>query len=542
MKKLFFLACLFSCRVTLSPPPPPETIDHPFVAPPRVTIPESGVRRERLILPGAIPPPNPVTQTATPADLNQTIVLRYREDTEDPRAARAILLAMPGFLGGGASFDALARALVKRGTADNTPIEVWAIDRRANLLEDSRGMDTAEALQDPEIAHAYYFGTDTVGGAPFAGFLAQEELPFVSEWGLETHVEDLRRVLSFIPQQERKARVFLLGHSLGASFTEAFAAWRFSDGVRGADELAGLILLDGVLSGAPISEGEYLNGVSGAFPSPGVTEIRASSRVSELPFIGKEVYTVSEILALRALKDPSGIVEDEERDGLLRFLMSIGTVPQMTNRAALAFGFDEASGPLIIAISHLGESTGGPLETYQSLFGGTLLRPSDPNAIYDWVDAFETQPPELTPVDALAQSMSGGASNFYEWYFPSRLPLDLSAVGGAQITEDGYQASFGLRAFDGALIDAPVLAVAAGITTVKDYEALRGRIAATIGQGRPNQGATRNETAGFLVLDATSFGHLDPVTAPDSAQNPIPSAIQSFVLSNTLPGGVSVSF
>ncbi len=59
---------------------------------------------------------------------------------------------MPGFLGGGPSFDGIARSVVRRCTEDGFPVEVWAIDRRSNGMEDLAGMNDAESAGDAEIA------------------------------------------------------------------------------------------------------------------------------------------------------------------------------------------------------------------------------------------------------------------------------------------------------------------------------------------------------------------------------------------------------
>lgn len=525
-------------EVVLSVPEEPGVIDHPAAEVPSSTVPEAGVRREIFLVEGFTPPPNPETQGATPANLNATQVLRYRQDSEDPLPARAILIAMPGFLGGGASFDALARALVRRGL-DGQPLEVWALDRRSNLLEDLRGMDAAEALSDPAIARGYYFDGHTVGGQPFAGFRPQSSVDFLSEWGLATHAEDLRRIIARIPAEQRQARVFLLGHSLGASFAEAYAAWRFDDGVRGAEELAGIVLIDGALGDTPLSEDDYRNGSQGGlFSNPGLTGIRQTTRYTELPLLGLSTYTITELAALRVRNDPEGVVRDRERDQLLSFLLGLGSIPRVTNEAVLGFGFDDAFTPLSFAAIRLGRSAGGDLAPYESFLGGTLLQPADPDATYRWIDAPVAG--ERSSVSALSVAMSEGRSNFFEWYFPARLSLDLAAVAGADLPEDGYQASFGLRAFDGALIDAPILAVAAGLVPAPEYEAIRARVAPQVGPGRPQAGASRDQVEGFSVLDAVGFAHLDPLTAQDTPQNPVPGAILDFVRRNTAPGAVLV--
>lgn len=523
--------------------PPP--IDHPFVEMPASTVAEEGVRRDIFRVPGATPPANPVTGDETPSELNFTQVLRYRVDADPPVEARAIVVAMPGFLGGGGSIDGLARALVREGLEGGEAIEVWAIDRRSNLLEDLRGADAAEAQDDPEIADGYYYEDETVGGEAFEGYVRQSQVPYMSEWGLATHVEDLHAVIGVIPEEHRKTRTFLLGHSLGASFAEAYAAWRFGDGedaFNGYDELAGIILVDGLLGAEPSTETDYLEGqTAGGFPQPGVEGIRESSRYTELPLLGVAIYTRAEVLSLRALLDPDAVVDDIRRDLVLGTLLSLNRndIPPMSNAAALAVGFDDQHGPLAFARAKLGTLV-GPTEEYTGLLGSdTLLRPSDPTMTYTWTDAPDAG--EVTSIADIAQSFTHGRSNFAEWYFPNRLPVDLGAVGGAAIAEDGWQAEAGLRSFDGASIDAPILAVANGlIGDAARYEVLRERITSPVGEGRPQAGATREEAAGLTIVDAVDIAHLDPVLSSDPEANATIPETLTFVGLHAAAGGVTV--
>ena len=524
-----------------------SVMDWPEMRPEASTVPEAGIRRELFLVAGATPPPNPTTDTATPSELNATQVVRYRRDVSPPAPARAVVVCMPGFLGGGGSFEGIARTLVRNGL-DGEPIEVWAIDRRANLLEDLRGADAAEALNQPEIAQGYYFGGETVGGVAFEGYPAQSEVAYMSEWGLATHVDDLRAVLQRIEASERQARVFLLGHSLGASFTEAYAAWRFEDGTRGVEELAGLILVDGALGATESTEDEYRNGsMSGGsvIPSPGLDAVREGDRYVALPLLGVEALTRAEVISLRALHDPDAIVEDVERDRLLAILMgmSFRDVPAMTNETALALAFDDQFQPLGFIRAKVGQLV-GPTETYASALAGgeMLLRPSDRDGSYTWRDALDGDPAEYTPVQNMAESFVHGRTNFAEWYFPTRLPLDLGAVGGARVAEDGWQASEGLRAFDGALIDAPVLAIAADLVgDPTRYEAIRDRVAPAVGEGRPAAGVTRDDPRAFRIVDATDLAHLDVVFAGDeSADNPMPAAIEDFLREHTADGTLAI--
>ncbi|MCA9604732.1 MAG: hypothetical protein KC619_04025, partial [Myxococcales bacterium] len=475
MRTVFSLALLLVACDGSTPPPADAGLDAgsdpsdagaprdwPYAEVPSVTTPEPGLRREVLYVDGVTAPPNPDTGDATPAEANRFPVVRFSAaDTPD---VRAVVVAMPGIFGGAGSFEMLARHLVRRSIDAGEPIEVWAIDRRSNLLEDLRGLDAAEAMREPDLARGYYFRSETVDGEAFGGFVDQEDVPYMSEWGLAVHLGDLRALIERVA--DPRARVFLMGHSLGGSLTEAFAAWRFEDGTRGAELLAGMVLVDGAAGVTPIEETDYADGAMGPFgPSPGVNAIRAGNRYLALPLLGLEVYPRAEIAAMDALYAPDEVTTDRGRAEVLGALMSLPTqrVPRMTNAAAFGWAFDDASNGLSFAAVSMGEAIGGPTESYDSLFGATLIRPSDGAATYDWVDAPDTDPPELTPIANLVASWIDGRTNFAEWYFPQRLALDLSAVAGLAVPEDGWQATAGLRAFDGALVDAPVLAIAAGL-------------------------------------------------------------------------------
>ncbi len=515
-------------------------IDWPAMQPPLETTPVPGVLRELLSIETPAAPPNPTTSDATPLELNRTQFLRFRAAGVD--TPRAVVLAMPGFLGGAGSFESLARELVSRSITAGEPIEVWAIDRRANLLEDLRGLDAAEALGDSNVARGYYFGTDTVGGEAFGGFLTQSDVPYESEWGLATHFADLRALVRTVAAASRRGHVFLMGHSLGGTMAETYAAWRFEDGVRGCEELAGIILIDGGQSDSPVDETLYRSGGGTGFTaSPGLDAIRSESRFFALPLLGLAVYARAEILSMDALSHPDDVIEDDGRRRVLATLLGLTApaVPPMTNEAAFGFGFDDASNGLSFAAVSLGHHAGGPVTEYASILGPTLIHPSDPHATYTWVDAFDADPPELTPVASLAHAWVDGRTNFAEWYFPQRLPLDLTAVGGLAVPETGWQAGEGLRAFDGALMDAPVLAIAAGLRTVSDYASSRAR-AASIGPGRVvAEGTPRSDPSAFDVLDATFMTHIDPLSAPASAANIVPGRILEFVMANVADGTVT---
>ncbi len=511
--------------------------DWPEMAAPATSTPVPGVLRELVSIEVPAAPPNPATGAATPTELNRIQFLRFR--AQSGAAPRAVVLAMPGFLGGAASFEGLARDLVAQSIAASAPIEVWAIDRRSNLLEDLRGSDSAETQGNPEIARGYYFSHDTVGGHAFAGFVDQRDVAYMSEWGLATLVADVHALIGHVPAADRLGHVFLMGHSLGGTFAETYAAWRFEDGTRGASELAGVVLIDGSQSGAALGESEYrTGGGSGFTASPGLDAIRASTRYFALPVLGVATYARADVLSLEALLAPDAIVRDPARNMLLAALLGLplANVPAMTNAAALGLGFDDASNGLTFAAVSVGQSAGGPLEPYTSITGPMLLHPSDRSATYTWVDAPDATPPEVTPLALLAHAWIDGPTNFAEWYFPQRLPLDLAAVGGLDQDASSWQAAEGLRAFDGAAMDAPVLAVATELRTAADYEESRLR-GAPIGPGRVvPEGTPRSDPRAFDVLSATALTHVDPVLGPASDRNPVPARVLAFVSANTASG------
>jgi pimeloyl-ACP methyl ester carboxylesterase len=128
-------------------------------------------------------------------------------------------------------------------------LQVWAIDRRSQPLEDTSMFAQLEAGEASlQEMFDYYLGWITNGGQPVDHFrfLNPTTVPFAREWGMETALEDARGVVELARSKGRK--VVLGGHSLGASLAAAYAAWDF-DGRPGYKDLAGIVLIDGGLLG-----------------------------------------------------------------------------------------------------------------------------------------------------------------------------------------------------------------------------------------------------------------------------------------------------
>ncbi len=556
-KKSIFSLLLGLWLPACTVPPDPLPI---YVPPPTSAVIEQGaiaIRREIFLVPGPAPAANPAVREggATPSQYNFVKVVRYRVDTGDaaPKPARAIVLLMPGFLGGAGSFEPLARALVRRSQGEAS-IEAWAIDRRSNLLEDQHGLDVAEVKQDAEIARRYYFAGEEVEGRRYAGVRPQDELPFVAEWGLKTTIDDLRAVVSLIPKAERRARLFLVGHSLGASIVEEYAAWDFA-GTAGFSELAGLVLIDGAAreegkAVLPYREDEYVSGLSGSsFGKIGLQKIRQGDRYFVLPLLGSDVYPVTAISALRAAFSPTEIASDPDRDIAMRVLIGRRDLPPMTNRAIVGLAFDSASCNLSFASVSCGSATGGPLEEYSGVLGGKLLRPADPNATYDWSEPGDST--QATSLAELARSwFSGPSLDFAEWYFPVRLTLDTPVAATLTMNDaDWPVASYGLRAMHGAKMDLPVLALATqlvgkGNGDPRAFDGLKTLLTPVpIGPGRPLAGTPRSKPEAFTVLADDQLTHMDPLLGADRAGSRVQAfyqALSNFVKQNSPAGGVVV--
>ena len=89
-------------------------------------------------------------------------------------------------------------------------------------------------------------------------------------------------------------------------------------------------------------------------------------------------------------------------------------------------------------------------------------------------------------------------------------------------------------------IDAPILAVAAGLVPPSAYAAVPGRVAPAIGEGRPQSGATRDSEDAFRVLDVTFLTHIDPVSAVDQPSNPVPAAVEAFLMQHATADALTV--
>lgn len=386
-------------------------------------------------------------ETHTPEEFNRSYYLRYyrAEDTVD-----TVFILVPGIFGGATSFDEFARQLV----ASTKNLEVWAVDRRANALEDRTALIRSLREQDPSVAHRYYVANAGRAG----GFepIPPGDLAFMGRWGLDVHLRDLHAIV--LQAGRRAERVVLGGHSLGASLVGLYAAYNFGTPLGpdpGDTYIDGLVLIDGAL------------GRTGGFaldPSvttllgflPDVVGLETGEDASYLTLgLGPAFQAKREVLALLARFEPT----EPAPAGFVSF--------PATNRAAFGLLESDRYGPATVFSSSLGEAIGAEFGGNLTAFvlGGTESAASRTvtgvaNG-FPYVDWTRGDPATArTDIDTLARGWSALATNRSEWYFPLRLAVDIGEAGLRLEDDPNFVPN--------AQVKVPTLAVGAGRGLVKN--------------------------------------------------------------------------
>ena len=344
----------------------------------------------------------------TPSRFNRVGVLKI-----GPAHARNVLVLEPGTEAGSAYFVPLAQWIVSRTRG----WQVWSVERRENLLEDQSMLNRAKAGKATAAQlFDYYLGfLKTPSVRKHFQFIPTSQVGFAKRWGLAVAVGDLHRVIE--AARRLGGKVVLGGHSLGGGVTTAYATWNFG-GHPGADQLAGLIYIDGGSFGQAESAAAAragLKGLDATAASPWETFGGITA-----PFAG--LYNATGSTA--ALIDPNGRSLGQS-SGLLAGLGLSPSVP-VTNLGQYGFALNVGTSPpgLIAAQAHLGRGI------------------SSCGSVRGWDGAGA-----LTPIRRFARMFSGtGVSNAdgTEWYFPERLTLDLGGVGNGLASP--AQRVLGLRA------------------------------------------------------------------------------------------------
>jgi pimeloyl-ACP methyl ester carboxylesterase len=324
----------------------------------------------------------------TPPALNKVGILQIGA----PKA-KNVLVLNPGTSASASYFAPLAKTVVER----LPDWQVWAVERRENLLEDHSVLDQAkDGLVTGQELFNYYLGwlTDSSITTHFQ-FIQDADVAFARDWGMNVEIEDLQRVVKEATKRGR--RVVLGGHSLGGSITTAYATWDFR-GKVGATKLHGLVFIDGGSSPTPITPEQATASLQtlqtstpwlifGGIPAPFAGLFNATGSMGV--FLDPDAPSIGQAWPLLPanLKPP---------------------IP-VTNLAQYGYALDTETSPpgLIAAQAHLGH----------------LAESGDPRG---W-----DQAGEITPILRYAEMFSGKGLKGLDgtaWYHPQRLTLDSGAV------------------------------------------------------------------------------------------------------------------
>jgi hypothetical protein len=310
-----------------------------------------------------------------------------------PKNARNVLILNPGTSASASYFVPLAKDVVTRAKG----WQVWAVERRENLLEDHSMFNKAKAgTATPQQVFDYYlrYLTDTSITDHFQS-IPNDDVAFARNWGMRVEVEDIHRVVK--EAKKLGGRVAMGGHSLGGSITTAYATWDFH-GRPGARDLWGLVFIDGGSSPAPVT--------------PDAARASLQTLSTSTPWL-----TFGGIPApLTGLFNTSGSLSvltapDETSIGWAWPALPANLKPPVepTNEAQYGYALDVESSPpgLIAAQAHLG-------------------RLADSGTPRPWI-----RDGELTPIRRYAQMFSGWGLKSLDgtaWYHPQRLTIDSGAV------------------------------------------------------------------------------------------------------------------
>ena len=464
--------------------PPVTTVDIPSAAQPPNTpgSPDVQVTNPKLL-----------AQFGAQANLNNARYTRFQLD-DSATQPDAILILIPGFEGGANNFRILAQNLLKRAKADhNLRLEVWAFDRRTNQLEDTEGLDIAEATIDPILGANWLFGDEL--SLPLDPRLSrravfynpQDDVPFLANWTNLVFSRDIDAVVTAALSQARNGNVFLGGHSAGTGFTARYASTDLNstpgctgNPQPGYKKLRGLVLLEGgggTTRGADDLTDDTLDRiiakfdgglygavrdnaprcVDGTMPCTIATEATdcagqvppkctpATAAYAAVPgVLNPRVLASSEATAIQSILD----LNTGQIVGQLDFGAPgnnpVAKVPDLAGLAAVAnstvegaFGtFLNKNGAIARAFSFLAMSVGEPgpdvdgIHTWKDILHGPLTPGPDLGPAPTTLPAGRWGvDKEVTRLDRVLPAFFAGQTNFSDWYYPMAGPSTTTGAG-----------------------------------------------------------------------------------------------------------------
>ncbi len=426
----------------------------------------------------------------TESKYNKAIYTRYY--FTDSNAA-TVLVLVPGIFAGSTDLAIIARQLV----AAIPDLEVWVLDRRANLLENQSYFQKAIKSRNPEIAYDYYIKNyeQENGYQP----IRAEDISFISHWTLDVHLKDLHEIIKLA--ENRFDKVILGGHSLGASIVAFYSAYNFANLGKdpGYRHIDGLFLIDGVL------------GRTGAFNRspdsislgpwelvPGEDSLDSETGLAYLPNL-EYYYLKAQTLRLFAKYKPDDLAKPE-----------FSSFP-ITNRAALGVSIDDDYSSSIVFSSSAGKAIGAEfsgniapflLGDVEGAYSKSVVGVAADSEYVSW------QNDEFVDVDYYAKIADSKFANQNEWYFPLRLLLDMSKYELSLEHTPNYVAT--------KEVDVPTLAIGAARGLVRNIDGFSSYSNIRLGSQ-------------FSLFVVPSFTHLDIIRAKD---NPVVSLFKIWLETN----------
>lgn len=408
----------------------------------------------------------------TPEQYNEVKVVKYGSPDADK-----VLVLNPGTSAGGTFFGPFANALTKKMKG----WQVWAIERRENLLEDHSYLEKyVEGEASNQEVFDYYLGwiADPSITTHFVP-KTTAETEFAKQWGMNVAVHDTRHVVRAAKKSGRT--VVLGGHSLGGSITTAYATWDFN-GKAGAKGLSGLVFIDGAGANSPTTR-----------PLPTAEEAQANVDNLNDPATSPFITLVPPFPWIAGVFNATGSTAAIENPDELSIFGSWVLAPPYlvppvpaTNAAQYGYAVDATTSPASLALvqSHIGKLAGS----------------GDPRG---WHDG------ELGNVNRAASVFSEhvGMKNQTvgedgtSWYHPSKLSIDSGAINNG--VDNPAQAVYGDHATMGDQVKLPMYSFDTSLGNGRVADATR-QLAE---QSKVPDGWVKT------VKRTKNFAHIDPISA-----------------------------
>lgn len=519
-KSVCFTVCVFfliacsdssdSTRQTVSPPPTPTpepvesifsqtTIDLPSLATPAFTPGSAGVVVDNEKLIAQFGDAN--------INFNNARYTRYYLSDQDSQQPDGILVLIPGFEGGASTFYVLAENLIRRAIEqDNLVLEVWAVDRRSNQLEDLVGLNIAEDLMNPLVGLDFLFGetlgldlSPEIASGPNRRAIfynSNVDTAFMAQWTTLVHSQDIDAVIDEARDTARSNNVFLGGHSAGTGYTARYAATDFNfeggDPTPGYEKLRGLVLLEG--GGASLASSDTdeatldriearfdgglyaavrdqaprcIDGATACSTATQATDCAAFANVScsepvgaftEIPgLLSPQLLAISEVNALDAIQNGDAVqsILQKDQNGV-EGNSAINRVPELAGLGPL-LGTTVAS-----SVTLLGKflDDDGIVASISSFLGTSLgFEGPDVDGVQTWLSYGEEFPEQALPNNGPAPQTIATRSVWGQEVEPSDLEgrmLPVFYVGDTNFS-DWYYPSSGLGVTGGLGLDTSAL-------------------------------------------------------------------------------------